>query len=231
MSPNSRINLTLASYNIRAGLGTDWRRDPIRSLKTINALEADIVTLQEADFRLGHRPAALPRDTIDTYTGLTPLPVAQNDHSIGWHGIAVLTRPDVQHTDIHHIPLPGLEPRGALVVDFDFGLRLVAVHLGLLRRDRRAQMSHIRDFVGRLDDRPTVMMGDFNEWSKRKGFEPLSDYTVMPAGRTFPARLPMGQLDRVVHCHRCSVTPLAVTKHNARHHASDHLPIRAQLTI
>ena len=68
--------LRLASYNIRAGLGTDLRRDPLRVLSAISALQADIVALQEADHRLGQRPSALPRDMIEAHTGLRPLPVA-----------------------------------------------------------------------------------------------------------------------------------------------------------
>lgn len=230
MDQTSPIDLTLASYNIRAGLGVDLRRDPIRSLKTIHGLDADIVTLQEADFRLGHRPTALPRETIGTYTDLTPIPVAENDHSLGWHGVAILARPNLAHTDIHRIPLPGLEPRGAVVVDFNVGFRLVAVHLGLLRRDRRAQMAHIRTIINELDNRPTVMMGDFNEWSTRKGFEPLTDFNVLTAGKTFPSRLPLGHLDRLVHCDRCTLTPMPIPTVTGAH-ASDHLPIKARLNL
>jgi len=54
----------IASYNIRKAVGTDRRRDPARILKVLNRIEADVVMLQEADLRLGPRPAAIPRFLI-----------------------------------------------------------------------------------------------------------------------------------------------------------------------
>ncbi|MGB0968912.1 MAG: endonuclease/exonuclease/phosphatase family protein, partial [Halocynthiibacter sp.] len=54
------MSLRIASYNIRKCIGLDRRRDPHRTAGVIQALRADIVLLQEADKRLGARPAALP---------------------------------------------------------------------------------------------------------------------------------------------------------------------------
>ncbi len=53
--------LRLASYNIRKCLGLDLKRAPGRVMDVINGIDADIIVLQEADKRLGPRPAALPR--------------------------------------------------------------------------------------------------------------------------------------------------------------------------
>ena len=39
--------ITVASYNIRKGLGTDRRRRPDRVLDVLHEIGADIVTLQE----------------------------------------------------------------------------------------------------------------------------------------------------------------------------------------
>ncbi|MEL6959123.1 MAG: endonuclease/exonuclease/phosphatase family protein [Pseudomonadota bacterium] len=221
--------LRLASYNIRAGLGTDLRRDPLRVLSAIAAFKADIVALQEADFRLGNRPAALPPDLIEPHTGLRPLPVAENTESLGWHGIALLARPDLKAQNIHRYPLPGLEPRGAIAVDLP-QLRVVGVHLGLLRRSRRAQLDHIRDALDDLPERPTVILGDFNEWSTKKGLGRLARrYTILTPGRTFPSSLPLGALDRIAHCDRLSVRPLDIPRKARGSHPSDHLPILAEV--
>lgn len=221
--------LRLASYNIRAGLGTDLRRDPLRTLSQIAALRADIVALQEADFRTGKRPTALPRDLIESHTGLVPLPVADNDVSLGWHGIALLARPHITAREVHRYPLPGLEPRGAVAVDLP-DLRVVGVHLGLLRRSRRAQLDHIREKLDLLPERPTVIIGDFNEWSTKRGLGRLARrYTILTPGRTFPSSLPLGALDRMAHCHRLTVRPLAIPRAAKGSHASDHLPILAEV--
>lgn len=221
--------LRLASYNIRAGLGTDLRRDPLRVLDAIASFNADIVALQEADFRLGNRPSALPFDLIEAHTGLRPLPVADNDVSLGWHGIALLARPDLSASTIRRYPLPGLEPRGAIAVDLP-ELRVVGVHLGLLRRSRRQQLDHIREELDALPERPTVILGDFNEWSRRVGLGRLARrYTILTPGRTFPSTLPMGALDRIAHCDRLSVKMLDPPRKAKGRHPSDHLPILAEV--
>ena len=221
--------LRLGSYNIRAGLGTDLRRDPLRVLSAISALSADVVVLQEADHRLGDRPSALPADMIEPHTGLRPLPVAENGISLGWHGIAVLARPDLTASAIHRYPLPGLEPRGAVAVDLP-GIRVVGVHLGLLRRSRRLQLDSIRVALDELPLRPTVILGDFNEWSRKVGLGRLAQrYTILTPGRTYPARLPLGALDRVAHCDDLEVRMLPPPRKTKGSQPSDHLPILAEV--
>ncbi len=43
--------ITVASYNMRKGIGTDRRRDPLRIIEVLHEIDADIVALQEADRR------------------------------------------------------------------------------------------------------------------------------------------------------------------------------------
>lgn len=221
--------LRLASYNIRAGLGSDLRRDPLRVLGEIAAFKADVVALQEADFRMGKRPTALPHDLIEGHTGLRPLPVAENEVSLGWHGIALLARPSLTAQAVRRYPLPGLEPRGAVAVDLP-GLRVVGVHLGLLRRSRRLQLDHIREELDGLAPLPTIILGDFNEWSRKVGLGRLARrYTILTPGRTFPSSLPIGALDRMAHCDRLHVKMLGIPRAAKGSHASDHLPILAEV--
>ena len=228
-------SLVVASYNIRAGLGTDLRRDPARSMAQIKALEADIVALQEADFRLGHRPSALPRDRIETETGLRPVHIGGHPESLGWHGIALLVKAGIVETDVDAIDLPGLEPRGALLADLDTPigpLRIAAVHLGLLRYARRRQLTHLRQALADMPGRPTLIIGDFNEWSVKKGLGRIArDYSILTPGRTFPSRRPMLALDRIAHSDDLSLTALNPLRQGLRTHPSDHLPISARVRI
>lgn len=222
--------LRLASYNIRAGLGTDLRRDPSRVLRAINALKPDVITLQEADFRMGARPTALPLPEITRLTGLCPVPVAQNTVSLGWHGIAMLARPDLVPPEVHRLTLPGLEPRGAIIVDF-VDIRIVGVHLGLLRTARRMQLDYIRDQISALPTLPTVILGDFNEWSRVRGLGRLArDFKIVTPGATFPSSRPIVALDRIAHSPELIVRPLEIPQSYVRRHPSDHLPILAEVT-
>lgn len=231
MSVNSKPALRLASWNIRKGLGTDLRRDADRVLAGIAALQADIVALQEADFRLGDRPSALPRDRISQATGLEPLPVGRNAVSLGWHGNALLARPGIRLAGLEHLDLPGMEPRGAVIADLDTPapLRVVAVHLGLVRAARRWQLDAIKAALGRHPARPTVILGDFNERSRRVGLGRIATpFVILPTAPTYPSRRPFLPLDRIVHSPDLELEPL-LHRRARGHQPSDHLPVLADL--
>ncbi len=221
----------VATWNIRAGLGTDLRRDAGRVLAVIAALGADVVALQEADFRLGARPSALPREGIAA-AGLQALPVGANGASIGWHGNALLVRPGLRLEGLERLALPGLEPRGAVIADIEGApgpLRLVAVHLGLWRGSRRRQLDAIREAVARHPPRPTVVLGDFNEYSRRVGLGRLTRAFELAAPvATFPSRLPMLALDRMAHSPDLVLRPLPTVRARGTQ-PSDHLPLLAEL--
>ena len=228
----------LASYNIRKCLGTDRKRLPGRTLDVVNALCADIVALQEVDHRLGPRPAALPPGLIAAETDFTPVTVATSPVSLGWHGQTVLLRRGLEARRVMRLDLPALEPRGALAVEVAHAgaeaaaFRVVAVHLGLMRRWRRRQLAAIRSALEGSTALPTVILGDFNEWSSAGGMEPLAGlFRVHAPGRSYPAGQPLGRLDRLalgggVHLAEAGVldTPLARI-------ASDHLPVWADLRL
>ena len=235
MNTPASPTLRIASYNIRKAVGTDRRRDPARILGVIADLKADIVVLQEADRRLGARPSALPIADIEAHTGLMPMPVATNKASLGWHGNSILLRPSVTITDLCRFDLPGVEPRGAVIADLvthHTPLRVIAVHLGLLRTSRRLQLSSLIAKLATLDDTPTLLAGDLNEWSLRVGLGRMAHhFTIFAPGKSFHANLPVAALDRIAldrHLvpHGAGVHDTAVARR-----ASDHLPIWMDIAI
>ncbi|QDC09087.1 metal-dependent hydrolase [Oceanicola sp. D3] len=221
--------IRVASYNLRKCRGTDGRRDPARVLDVIGALGADVVALQEADLRLGARPAALPPAMVEAESDFELVRLAASPVSIGWHGNAILLRKGMAHGAPRRIELPGLEPRGAVAVDLD-ALRIVGVHLGLLRRYRRAQLAQLRERLAALPPLPTVITGDFNEWRLNRGLEPLDGaYKAHAPGRSFPTRRPMAALDRVALSHDLALQDAGVNDSPLARRASDHLPIWADI--
>ena len=218
--------LRVASYNIRKARGLDNRRDPRRVLHVLNELGADVVALQEADKRLGDRPAAISPQMISEETDFQLVPVAQSPVSIGWHGNAVLARKDFKWSHIRHVDLPGLEPRGAVIVgfgDFDF----VATHLGLLRASRVHQLRKIRAAIRHAKE--AVVAGDFNEWSEERGFETLARFHIHAPGKSFHARRPVAMLDRFALTPGLHVLDSGVHDRGLARRASDHLPIWADI--
>lgn len=226
--------LRLASYNIQKAVGVDFRRDPMRIMEVVNALQADVVALQEVDKRLGERPSVLCRHYIATETDFQIAPLSFNEVSLGWHGNAVLVRKGIEIEAVERIDLPGLEPRGAVRVDVETGvgrLSLVGAHLGLVRYSRRLQLERIRAHLGESHHR-SVVMGDFNEWSEDRGLEPLEpDFHLVSPGNSFHAARPIAGLDRFALGSEIGLRDAGVEEGPLASWASDHLPIWGDVEI
>jgi endonuclease/exonuclease/phosphatase family metal-dependent hydrolase len=228
-------DLRLASYNIRKAVGLDWRRDAARVVDVINEIGADAVLLQEADKRLGNRPAALPRSLIERETDFHVAGLSLNEVSLGWHGNAVLLRRGIEVQGLDRVVLPGLEPRGAVMVRIGGragALTLVGVHLALMRRWRRRQLAAICAHLSAREAARTVIAGDFNEWSGERGLEPLGDaFQVIVPGKTYHSSRPRAGLDRIAHGRL--VVPCAAGVHDSpkARISSDHLPIWCDMRL
>ncbi len=217
--------MRLATYNMRKAIGLDRRRDPQRIIDVVNSLNADVVVLQEADRRLGPRPSALPRMMIEKDTDFTPAPLAENNVSLGFHGNAILVRRGLTIGPVERVHLPGLEPRGAVMVDIDDTVRVVGVHLGLMRRHRREQLS---DIIRRVTHSPlpVAILGDFNEWSLVQGLGQVAkQFTLCTPGRSYHAARPVAALDRVALSQGIDLVDAGVQQSRRARVASDHLPV------
>jgi endonuclease/exonuclease/phosphatase family metal-dependent hydrolase len=236
------VELTFASYNIHKAVGLDRRRDPDRILAVLNEVGADVVALQEADRRFGRRETVLPLAAIETHTHYRAVPLKLvgmigRPDSIGWHGNALLVRRDIEVVEACAVPLPTLEPRGAIRADLlveGARLRVVGMHLdlsGLRRRQQvRSILAHVADCDG---ESPTVLMGDFNEWARHGGcfHEFARGWQLLAPGRSFPSRRPVAQLDRIVVSEGWQVVDCGVHHSALAARGSDHLPVWARLDL
>lgn len=227
----------IASYNIHKCVGMDKRYDPDRVTEVIGEIGADIIALQEADRRYGDREGTLDLHELERRCGLLPVPLSPTAKGHGWHGNLVLFR-EGKVRDIHQMNLPGVEPRGALVVDVDLDhgpLRVIAAHFGLLRRCRRRQAQAILEAAMERDPRPTLFVGDLNEWrigrrSSLHALDPLFG-PLTAALPSFPSRFPMLALDRILgHPHNL-ISTLEVHDTPLARIASDHLPLKARVDL
>nr|WP_246448702.1 endonuclease/exonuclease/phosphatase family protein [Novosphingobium flavum] len=229
--------MKFASYNIHKAVGLDRRRDPDRILTVLREIDADVIALQEADRRFGERASVLPVAAIEDHSPWRTVPLNQRPDSIGWHGNALLVRKSIAVTAASVVPLPTLEPRGAVRADLAIGdcrVRVVGMHLdlsGLRRRHQvRAVLQHLVDCDGHC---PAVLMGDFNEWSRTGGSlrEFGGDWQVLGPGRSFPSRRPVAMLDRIVASAGCAVSGAGVHHSALASVASDHLPVFARILV
>ena len=229
---NSGNAFRIASYNIRKAVGLDRKRNPRRVLDVVNGLDADLVVLQEADLRLGQRPPAIPRKLIEQNTGFDLVPAAGNGISIGWHGNAVLIRRGMRPASVVPLELPGLEPRGAVLVEVagPAPITVVAVHLGLTRNFRRRQLQTICENID--NPRHTIIAGDFNEWSQKRGLEPLlAQFNILSPGKSFHSAFPVASLDRFALGEALVPQGSGVETGELARQASDHLPVWVDITV
>jgi endonuclease/exonuclease/phosphatase family metal-dependent hydrolase len=228
----------IASYNVHKCVGNDRRFDPERTTRVIHEIDADVIALQEADTRFGERTGILDLARLERETGLLPVPVSGMAKAHGWHGNVVLFKKGLVR-DVHQIRLPGLEPRGALVAELELeqggALRIIAAHFGLLRHSRAQQAKVLLELMAEKSDTPTILLGDLNEWrlgdrSSLHSFQSIFGPQPL-AVPSFPARLPVLALDRIMANRKGMVTTVEAHDTPLSRMASDHLPIKAVVNL
>lgn len=228
--------MRVATYNVHKCVGPDGAYRPERVAAVIAELNADLVAVQEADQRFGKRNGLLNPAHLLEKTGMHVLSQSDLPSGHGWHGNTLLVRNRPVSYSRRRLALPGQEARGAVVADIDFGsgpIRVIATHMGLLRNCRYQQAGAILSALARLPPIPTVLMGDLNEWRAWRGplkvFEPF--FGRSQGCPSFPSRMPLLSLDRIMGWPRDLVTQVQTHKTQTAREASDHLPVKALLRM
>jgi endonuclease/exonuclease/phosphatase family metal-dependent hydrolase len=227
----------VATYNIRKAIGLDQRRNPARILAVLNEIDADIIALQEVDRRFGARVSALPLAMIEAESPWFPVPLNFRPAAIGWHGNAILVRKGIEIRHAEPIAMPTLEPRGAVMAELMVdgrALRVIGVHLDLSGLWRRRQ---IRALLAAIDacprHMPTVLMGDFNQWSDSGALSELAfhHHRLVNTPKSFHTARPVARLDRIIVSHDIRVAQADCHQSPLSRQASDHLPLWADLVL
>ena len=229
--------MKIASYNIHKCRGTDGRVRPDRIVGVLAEVGAGVVALQEVDHRFGKRMGVLDPEAVRREAGLILLAQSDAPDGHGWHGNALLVAREPKSYRRVRMRLPGVEPRGAIIAEIDFGegpFRVIAAHFGLLRHSRVIQAHTLLTAFAALAPMPTILLGDLNEW-RRSGRSSLSVFEPMfGAARpiaSFPSRRPIFALDRILGWPKGLITDLAVHATPLARKASDHLPLVARADL
>jgi endonuclease/exonuclease/phosphatase family metal-dependent hydrolase len=221
----------VATYNIHGCVGMDRRYAPDRVAAVVNELGAEVVGLQEVDTRRPQHENLHQLDYIEKVTGLTAVAGANIREARGDYGNALLSAWPVAAVRRHDLSHSRREPRGALDVDLATPaglLRVIVTHLGLGWGERKQQIMRLLQAVEPLADRPTLLMGDFNDWLPRGGphLRRLKRFFAASyGGRSYPAPCPMLALDHIyAHPAPAEATARVHASATARR-ASDHLPV------
>ncbi|HEX7933602.1 MAG TPA: endonuclease/exonuclease/phosphatase family protein [Paraburkholderia sp.] len=223
--------LRIVTYNIHGAVGTDGQRSAARIARVIAALNADIVALQEVP--LGGAASIDVLRELQELTGMHAVPGPTLDGPDRRFGNAVLTNLPVRAIRTLDLSFGSREARGALDVDLDTGrglMRIVATHLGLSARERRAQVRRLLEAFD-TPDLPVILLGDLNEWFvwgwPLRAL--LTRFGRVAAPRTFPSRFPAFALDRVWVHPATRLVDIRVDRSAPARVASDHLPLVARV--
>lgn len=228
--------LTAATYNIHQCVGVDERHDPDRVARVILELDARVIGLQEVSS--GASTGSLTRgvEYLAEATGFKAVPGPTMLRGDSYYGNALLSGFPV--AGVRHIDLSvrGREPRGAIDAVLDVqghAVHVVVTHLGLNRAERRAQVRRLTKFLSKEGDEMTIVLGDTNEWLPlSRSLAPLEQcFGKAPAPCTYPSRRPILALDRIWVRPREALSSMCVHKTSLSRIASDHLPLKARVTV
>lgn len=229
----------MMTYNIRNGRGADDRVDLDRIADVIRPYGADVVALQEVDVcraRSGgvDQASELAR-RLALHATFGECIVKDGGER---YGLATLTRWPVESFEVAELPARTdhrrSEPRRALVTRLrwpgrDRPLVVVNTHLSVLRAERADQLAFLGEMLG-AEPADLIVAGDLNCTRGGAGYRRLCTrlQPATPRLRTWPARLPIVQIDHVLY--RGALRPVGggVWTEGPARRASDHLPVVAR---
>lgn len=228
--------VTIATYNIHSCVGRDGVYDPSRVARVIRETGAGIVALQEVDN--GYRVTAAWEMLyiLERETGMKALAGPTLHSTGGFFGNAILTRFPVLDSGRYSMGVRPYEPRGLVVFrpggELE-GITFMATHLGLRIRERRIQVSRLREILAAHRERPLVLAGDFNDWIP---FSPtvrsiLNNRAKGTCLRTWPSAFPLFPLDRLLSDPPTGLARRRVHRSETSRVASDHLPLLGDLVL
>ncbi len=248
----SRQTVKVLTVNVHKGFNLFNRRFILHELReAIRTTAPDVIFLQEV---LGehHRHAARLHGwpTTSHYEFLadtlwSDFAYGRNAvYPFGHHGNAVLSKYPISTYENHDVSVSRHEARGILhcvieTPDRRMRLHALCVHLGLRERHRRAQLHRLCDLVHTQvpDGEAIVVAGDFNDWRLKASGQlqacGLVDVFAAAHGRpirTFPARCPVLQLDRIYVRNVARHRPVKMAR-RPWNRLSDHLPLVAEIDV
>ncbi|WP_395107884.1 endonuclease/exonuclease/phosphatase family protein [Actinomadura sp. SCN-SB] len=240
--------LTVMTFNIRHGSGTDGRLDLERIVRVIEGERPAVVGLQEVDRHWSQRSAFADQPSwlagelgMHVVYGVNveaapPRPGEPRRQ----YGTAILARGPIVEWDNTPLPRSGRgEQRGLLrariLVD-GVPLTVCTTHLQFGGRgERLAQAREIRRLLDGAEE-PFVLMGDVNATPRRAAARALtgmlSDAWAQAGrgrGHTFPSGRPRRRIDYVLTSASVVVRKAAVVTSEPA--ASDHLPVVAEIVV
>lgn len=253
MTVASDFSLRVLTVNTHKGFTSFNRKFILHELRdAVRAVAADVVFLQEVQGEHTRHPARFlnwPQSPHYEFLADEIWPeFAYGRNAVypsGHHGNAVLSKYPIVHYRNHDVSIAGPEKRGLLhcvlrLPNRELDVHAICVHLGLRESHRRQQLQLMCNLVKNdvPADAPLLVAGDFNDWRKRAhvqlercaGLREIFHHAHGQAAKTFPARFPMLQLDRIYVRNARLHMPMTLPRYPWSH-LSDHAPLAAEIEL
>jgi endonuclease/exonuclease/phosphatase family metal-dependent hydrolase len=208
-----------------------------RIARVINALDPDVVTLQEVDSAVERTSGVDQTTVLGELTGMHSVFGTFFDYQGGRYGMALLSKyPFISYTN--HLLPKGVEHRAALAGTIRVGgdgpeVIVVGIHLVWTGEERYTQARRLIE-IFREERRPVILAGDFNSRPESDVMALLSESWHIPDKGddhfTFPSDTPDREIDFIIYRpedrfevveHRVIDEPVA----------SDHRPLLLELRV
>lgn len=239
------MQLRIITYNIHKGIGGVDRRYKLeRIITTLEHYDADIIFLQEVDDGVPRSRCHRQVDLIGDALSIKHRVFQRNVKlTRGHYGNAILSRYPLSGNENIDLTISIKKRRRALVThcklhdEHQQTLLLINCHLGLAGFERTMQLqrilnSSIMKHVHHTT--PVILGGDYNDvWGS------LGKNVMIPAGfnpvskkvNTFPAIMPIRQLDHIYYRGELSCVHSFPGHSDMARQASDHLPLVADFEL
>lgn len=230
-----RESFSLFCWNIHSCVGHDGKCEPDRVRHALGSVDFDVFCLQEVGWQLhrGTRHFDQFKHLADEikghqYQSLTKTRGAQ-------FGNLIISRYPLAATKTVKLGRRWGVPRCLQMADVVLERKRVTVmntHLGLDPLERLNQMKRIAAFVRADPGQPRILCGDFNTLRSGVAIKDLGSlFEYRSSSRTFPARRPALQLDRIFATGLGKCIEDGILRDDRFREASDHLPVFASFRV
>jgi len=253
MSHQATLSFRVLTVNTHKGFTFFNRKFILHELRdAVRSVAADVVFLQEVQGEHSKHPnrflnwPASPHYEFLADDIWPEFAYGRNAvYPSGHHGNAVLSKYPIVHYKNHDVSIGGPEKRGLLhcvlrVPGHTVDIHAICVHLGLRESHRTQQIKLMCNLIKHdvPEQAPLLIAGDFNDWRNRAhlpleqcaGLREVFQHAHGRAAKTFPARFPMLQLDRI-YVRNARVHKPMVLPRRPWSHLSDHAPLAAQIHL
>ncbi len=226
--------ITVLNYNIHHGAGMDNVLDLERIAKVINSVSPDVVTLQEVDINTERNGKVHQMEVLAKLTNMNFAFGKSIDLQGGKYGNGILTKFPIKNTKT--FPLPGEEPRSALVVTIELEdekeIVLISTHLATEKKGQSDSIEPVQKMLKDYNELPIIFAGDFNAIPESKVLSELSNNLINTTvgKKTYPVDTPIEQID-YIFCSSKNQWSVESSRVLDEKTASDHRPLLSILKL